>query len=294
MNILTFDVEEWFHILDNDSTKTEKEWSKYEYRLESNMDRIFKLLERKNQKATFFCLGWIAREFPHILKKIDTMGFEIATHSDKHQLAYEQNRNEFKQDLENSIKSIEDIINKKVRIYRTPGFSIKEENKWVFEELIKYGIEIDCSIFPAKRTHGGFESYGSAKPSILSLGRNSLKELPINLYNIAERNIIFSGGGYFRIFPYRMIKYMMKKSDYVMTYFHPRDFDPHQPIIKELSIARKFKSYVGLGSAFNKLERLISDFEFIDIDSADKIIDWKEQKRIIIIPQEKQTIFKKV
>ena len=90
--VYDFDIEEWFHILDNDSTKTEKEWSNYEYRLDANMDRIFELLERKNQKATFFCLGWVAREFPHILKKIDEMGFEIATHSDKHQLAIKWER----------------------------------------------------------------------------------------------------------------------------------------------------------------------------------------------------------
>jgi len=282
MNILTFDIEEWFHILDNDSTKTEKEWSNYEYRLDSNMDRIFELLERKNQKATFFCLGWVAREFPHILKKIDKMGFEIATHSDTHQLAYEQSKDEFETDLESSIKSIEDTIGKKVSIYRAPGFSIKEENKWVFEELAKHGIEIDCSIFPAKRAHGGFESYGHAEPSIIEIGGISLKEFPINLFKFSNKNLIFSGGGYFRIFPYWMIKYMMKRSDYVMTYFHPRDFDPNQPIIEGLSIGRKFKSYVGLRSAFDKLERLIDDFEFIDVDQANKTIDWEKAKKIVL------------
>ena len=278
MNILTFDIEEWFHILDNDSTKTEKEWSNYEYRLDANMDRIFELLERKNQKATFFCLGWVAREFPHILKKIDEMGFEIATHSDTHQLAYEQSKDEFKTDLESSIKSIEDTIGKKVSIYRAPGFSIKEENKWVFEELAKHGIEIDCSIFPAARSHGGFASFGHAEPSIIEIGGIKLKEFPINLFKFGNKNLIFSGGGYFRIFPYPMIKYMMKRSDYVMTYFHPRDFDPDQPIIEELSAARKFKSYVGLSSAFGKLERMIDDFEFVDVNQANQITQWEKVK----------------
>jgi peptidoglycan-N-acetylglucosamine deacetylase len=280
MNILTFDVEEWFNILDNDSTKTEKEWSNYEYRLESNMDRIFELLDRKNQKATFFCLGWVAREFPEILKKIDSLGYEIATHSDTHQLAYEQSRAEFKNDLETSIKSIEDITGNKVRAYRAPGFSIKEKNKWVFEELVKQGIEVDCSIFPSKRSHGGFESYGHAKPSIINIGDVTLKEFPINLYQIGKKNLIFSGGGYFRLLPYFMIKQMMKRSEYVMTYFHPRDFDKNQPMIDELSLFRKFKSYYGLGGAFDKLEMLISDFEFIDLDTAVSTVDWKKVNTI--------------
>ena len=280
MNILTFDIEEWFHILDNDSTRTEKEWSNFEYRLDSNMDRIFELLERKNQKATFFCLGWVAREFPHILKKIDSYGYEIATHSDKHQLAYEQNKTEFNNDLELSIKSIEDCTGVKVTSYRAPGFSIKEENKWVFEELVNQGIEIDCSVFPSKRSHGGFDSYGNAEPSIIDINGSKLKEFPINLYPILNKNLIFSGGGYFRLLPYPIIKNMMKNSDYVMTYFHPRDFDSSQPIIEELSKFRKFKSYYGLNSSFAKLEKLITDFDFIDISDANKLVDWENVSKL--------------
>jgi len=280
MNILTFDIEEWFHLLDHNSTRTEKEWSNYEYRLDSNMDRIFELLDRKKQKATFFVLGWVAREFPNILKKIDSMGFEIGTHSDMHQLVYEQNRVEFNNDLKRSISSIEDVIGKKVKTYRAPGFSIKENNKWVFESLIENGIEIDCSVFPANRSHGGFKSYGYSQPSIIDIGGASLKEFPINTIDVGGKNIIFSGGGYFRLIPYPLIKRMMKRSDYVMTYFHPRDFDSMQPMINDLSLMRKFRSYYGLNSAFSKLERLIDDFAFVDIAQADKSINWEYQKII--------------
>ena len=61
-----------------------------------------------------------------------------------------------------------------------------------------------------------------------------------------------------------------------MTYFHPRDFDPEQPIIKELSNFRKFKSYVGLKSCMKKLNRWVNDFEFIDIKKADETIKLKK------------------
>jgi peptidoglycan-N-acetylglucosamine deacetylase len=282
MNILTFDVEEWFHILDNESTKTVKEWTNYEYRLESNMERIFDLLDRKQQKATFFCLGWVAREFPSVLKKINSHGYEIASHSDQHQLAYNQSRGEFKSDLELSVKSIEDIIGLKVKSYRAPGFSITEENEWVFEELLTQGIEVDCSIFPSKRSHGGFKSYGCSEPSIINYNNFTVKEFPINLYNLMGKNIIFSGGGYFRLLPYWVIKKMMSKSGYVMTYFHPRDFDGTQPIINDLSVIRKFKSYYGLSSAFVKLEKLIVDFDFIDLDTAVRNTNWNKVNRITL------------
>jgi len=280
MNILTFDIEEWFHILDNESTKTEKQWANFESRLDHNMDKIFTLLQENNQKATFFCIGWVARKHPEIIKKIDALGYEVATHSDLHQLAYEFNKNQFRDDLELSIKSIEDIIGKKVITYRAPGFSVKKENLWVFDELLKFGIEIDCSVFPAKRAHGGLEDFGHAEPAYIELKEGRIKEFPINIHNVLGKNIIFSGGGYFRLFPYPMIKYFMKQSDYVMTYLHPRDFDPNQPIIEDLSLIRKFKSYYGLKNSYDKLERLIQDFSFIDIKEADRQINWDKSKVI--------------
>lgn len=280
MKILSFDIEEWFHLLDNTSTKTEADWAKYPSRIDENMERIFNLLAENNQKATFFCLGWVARKYPHIIKKIADLGFEIATHSDLHQLAYEQNIDVYRADLQASIKSIEDITSKKVRAYRAPGFSIKQENKWVFETLIECGIEIDCSVFPAERSHGGFAEFGHAEPCWIETNGMKLKEFPINLYNGMGLPLIFSGGGYFRLLPYFALNNLTKNADYVMTYFHPRDFDAKQPIIKELSILRKFKSYYGLKNCLPKLDKLIQHHSFIDLQTADKQVDWAKAKVI--------------
>jgi polysaccharide deacetylase family protein (PEP-CTERM system associated) len=233
-------------------------------------------------KKQLFCLGWVARKFPHIIKKIDSLGYEVATHSDKHQLAHEQSREEFKNDLSLSIKSLEDLLGKKITTYRAPGFSVKSENKWVFEELVNHGIEIDCSIFPSMHSHGGFASFGYTQPAWVEMNGIRIKEFPMSVCKIAGYGLVFSGGGYFRLLPYWMIVQMMKNSDYTMTYFHPRDFDAGQPIIGELSAFRRFKSYYGLGSAFGKLEKLISDFELIDLCTAVDRIDWEKAKIIEI------------
>jgi polysaccharide deacetylase family protein (PEP-CTERM system associated) len=278
MNILTFDIEEWFHILDNEATSTETHWANFEVRIHQNMDRIHNLLNQTNQKATFFCIGWIARKYPEIIKQINDNGHEIASHSDMHQLAYKQSKKAFQDDVEKSIKHLEDIIGKKVISYRAPGFSVKEENKWVFEMLIKFGIEIDCSIFPAKRAHGGFENFGVAVPCWIDIEGMRIKEFPINLSTFLGKSLIFSGGGYFRLLPYHIIKRLTKNSDYVMTYFHPRDFDPTQPMVPGLNYIRKLKSYYGLENALRKLEKLIKEEPFIDLKTADKQVDWTKAK----------------
>ncbi|MDP3443870.1 MAG: polysaccharide deacetylase family protein, partial [Ignavibacteria bacterium] len=159
MNILTFDIEEWFHLLDNESTKTIHEWKNYEVRIHENMERIFAILEKTNSKATFFCLGWIAETYPEVIKEIVARGYEIGTHTSMHQLIYEQTPKEFSIDLEHSVKTLEDLTGQKVKYFRAPGFSITENEKWAFEILVEQGIEVDSSIFPAARAHGGFPSY---------------------------------------------------------------------------------------------------------------------------------------
>jgi len=275
MNILTFDIEEWFHLLDNESTKTTKEWKNYEVRIHQNMERIFAILEKTNQQATFFCLGWIAETYPEIIKEIASRGYEIGTHTRMHQLIYEQSPFEFANDLEFSVKTLEDLSGQKVKYFRAPGFSIREDNKWAFEILAANGIEVDCSIFPAPRAHGGFPSYKQAVPSLLRYNGIELKEFPINFNKFMGKPVIFTGGGYFRLFPYTIIKKMTNESEYIMSYLHPRDFDTQQPVIKELSLVRKFKSYVGLKSSTTKLEQWITDFEFIDIGTAVKRISWE-------------------
>ncbi len=280
MNILTFDIEEWFHILDNDSTKTEKEWSNYESRIHKNMETIYQILDKTGVKASFFVVGWIAEQYPEVVKEIVNRGYEIGSHTHLHQLVFEQKREEFKEDVGRSIKTLEDISGKKVRIFRAPGFSITEKNKWAFEVLHELGIETDSSVFPTGRAHGGMPTYGVAAPSVLSYNGVQLKEFPINTHTVLGKNVIYSGGGYFRLAPYFLLKKWTAKDDYVMTYLHPRDFDPGQPMIPGLSLPRKFKSYVGLKSSKQKLGKWLADFEFMDIENAEKEIDWKAVKKV--------------
>ncbi|MEA4975166.1 MAG: polysaccharide deacetylase family protein [Paludibacter sp.] len=276
MNILTFDIEEWFHLLDNESTKTVNEWKNYDSRIHENMERIFAMLEKHNQKATFFCLGWIAETYPEVIRDIVNRGYEVGTHTRMHQLVYEQSPKEFNKDVELSVKTLEDITGQKVKYFRAPGFSIREDNKWAFEVLVKNGIEVDSSVFPAPRAHGGLPTYKEPVPSLLKYNGIELKELPINYHNVLGVPVIFSGGGYFRLFSYKLIKRWTAQSGYVMSYLHPRDFDASQPMINELPMMRRWKAYVGLSGAKKKLDNWLTDFEFVDVKTAVTQINWEK------------------
>jgi len=274
MNILTIDLEDWFHILDHPATERPDQWSGFESRLEKNVDRLLDLLDEHHQQATWFCLGWIAKQYPQVVKKVAAK-HELACHSDVHQLVYNQTPIAFKEDTQNVIRRLEDLSGKKMNAYRASGFSITEKTSWAFEILSECGITIDCSVFPASRNHGGFEKFGTAQPCRIAVNGTFLKEFPLNTIRLFGKEIVFSGGGYFRALPYSFIHSQMKKSDYVMTYFHPRDFDPAQPVLKSLPFKRRLMSYVGLQGALPKFKKLLLDHSFVDLATADKQMNWE-------------------
>lgn len=194
MNILTFDVEEWFHLLDNDSTRSEEQWKHYEVRIHENIDRIFRILEDTDTKATFFIIGWIAKTYPEVVKRIAEK-YEIGSHTMTHQLVWQQTPNEFRQDVDSSIKLLQDLTGQPVKYFRAPGFSIRESEAWAFEILHDLGIEVDCSVFPAHHAHGGMASYGKGEPAIIEVNGKQVKELPISTREVRGSHIIYSGGG---------------------------------------------------------------------------------------------------
>lgn len=274
MYILTFDIEEWFHLLDYDATRTEIEWKNYEVRIYENVERIFRILEDTNTKATFFIIGWIAKTYPDLVRKIAEK-YQIGSHTMTHQLVWQQSRKEFAEEVSSSIKLLEDITGQQVDCFRAPGFSIRKSEGWAFETLAEMDIKFDCSVFPGAHAHGGVPSYPKACPGIIEYKGIQIKEFPVSFKKIAGKHIIFSGGGYFRLCPYPLITKWSKDSfNYMMAYIHPRDLDAGQPMLKGLPMTRKFKSYIGLKGAEKKLRKWLTEFEFTDIATANKNTYW--------------------
>ncbi len=273
MKILTFDIEEWFHLLENDAVGTHDRWDGFPVRIHENVDRLLDILDRTDTRATFFILGWVAQKYPEVVRKI-ARKYEIGSHTMHHGLVWQHDRRSFRKDLADSVHLLEDISGRPVKYFRAPGFSIRRSEPWAFEVLHECGIEVDSSVFMARHAHGGMPSFGEPVPSIVESNGCRIKELPIVPHVVAGRGVIFSGGGYFRLLPYPLIRRWTRTSDYLMSYIHPRDLDPGQPVLEGLSAVRRFKSYVGLNGAAAKLERWLTDFRFTDIAEAAGQIDW--------------------
>ncbi|HCO66604.1 MAG TPA: polysaccharide deacetylase, partial [Dysgonomonas sp.] len=271
------DIEEWYHF---DIFSTEDKWLDYQPRIDEYLPRVLDKLDECNTKATFFCLGWIARTYPDVLKRIQQRGHELACHSDKHFFVREMTPESFNEDLRNCIDSIENVTGEKVVSFRAPAFTISEDATWAFEVLAKNGIENDCSIFPTTRSFGGFPSFGEAEPTLVKYKDYKMKEFPINTGKVLGKEFVFGGGGYFRLFPYSLIKKLMNESNYNMTYLHMRDFDYGQPRFKHLSGMRYFKSYYGIKEAYPKFEKMLKDFKWINLEQAVQKIDFDKVREV--------------
>ena len=143
MKILTIDLEDWFHILAHEETSAPVHWEKFEPRVEANTDWLLQQLSGFKQPATFFCLGWIAKKYPGVIRKISDAGYEIACHSMNHQLVFDQSPAEFKKDLNECIDLLQQTTGKKILTYRAPGFSVS-----ALPDVTAFGVLLNVPASP--------------------------------------------------------------------------------------------------------------------------------------------------
>lgn len=241
--------------------------------LEANLEKMFSILESTNTNPTFFVLASTAEKYPLLVKKISEK-YDIGTHSYNHTLVNTQSIKEFSQDLKKSIDIIEQITGKKVNKYRSPRFSISKPE--YLEQLLENGIEIDCSQTPTNHFYGQ-KTTNLKVPHRIELRNGIIKEFPTTTFNFFGKSIGFTGGGYFRLFPYSIIKHTTNKSPYTMAYIHLSDIDSSKTKVEGLPYFVQFRRLAGVRGAEKKLIKWLNDFEFIDVETANKSINWEEQ-----------------
>ena len=292
MNILTFDIEEWY---------IEKAFGggrAFRYlEFDDALSKVLDELDRLDIKGTFFCVGKLASEFPDVVRRIASRGHEIGCHSNIHTWLDKMTPEELRNDTTEALKALEDVSEQKVVSYRAPALSITPKNKWAVNILAECGIKNDASIFPTTRDFGGYKGFPQDTPCIISHEGASVKEYPISLTSLLGKQMAYSGGGYFRLLPYWLVNRTMTKRDYNICYFHLNDLIQEkkkmmskvayeeyfkEPGTLKNRLVRYVKSNVGTGDAFGKLQRLLSDHLFMSILEADKMIDWEKAKKIIL------------
>ncbi len=265
-NALTIDVEDYFQVSAFAPHIPRNEWPTRECRVERNVDRILALLDEHGTKATFFTLGWIAERYPEIVRRIVAEGHELASHGYGHERASEQTESAFFSDINLAKLILEDLVGTEVKGYRAPSFSIGQNNLWAFECLERAGYRYSSSIYPIQHDHYGMPDAPRHAHSV-----GGLLEIPATTLRFLNRNWPASGGGYFRLMPYGLSRWMLHRINRtdqlpVVFYFHPWEIDQEQPRIPGISRKTRFRHYVNIGRMESRLQRLLGDFQWGRMD----------------------------
>ena len=261
-NVLTIDFED----ISYSNLLPEKIRCNDKKRLERSTDILLELLDKYKVKATFFIVGKIAEDFPDIIKKIVKSKHHIGSHSFHHKLIYKINKNVFKDDLKKSISVLEKISDYKIDCFRAPSWSIRRSDyDWFWNVLKENNIKYDSSIFPTKNA-----LFGDPKaPRFINKRKNDILEIPPSTIKYFDRNIPFSGGFYFRFFPYWFIKNSIrkinKKGNPAVIYMHLWEIDSNVERFEGLTSRANFLTYFKINKNLNKFGKLLKDFEFCSI-----------------------------
>jgi polysaccharide deacetylase family protein (PEP-CTERM system associated) len=269
VNAMTCDVEDYFQVSAFAPYINRATWHSRECRVEANMDRILALFAHNRVKATFFTLGWIAERYPALVRRIVGEGHELASHGYSHLRASDQGRAEFANDIRRSKALLEDIGGQAVVGYRAPSFSIGPDNLWALEALLEAGYRYSSSIYPIRHDHYGMPE--APRFAFYPNGPDGLLEVPITTVRLMQRNLPAGGGGYFRLLPYTLSRWLMERVNRVdhepaIFYFHPWEIDPGQPRPDGLGAKARFRHYVNIDRMESRVEALTRDFAWDRMD----------------------------
>ena len=266
-NALTIDVEDYFQVSAFAPYIRRDEWEQRECRVERNVQRILELLAQKQIKATFFTLGWVAERYPQLVRQIVAGGHELASHGYGHERASDLSQSAFTQDVTRAKKLLEDLAGAPVLGYRAPSFSIGTGNLWAFDVLAQTGHQYSSSVYPIRHDHYGMPD----SPRFAYRLASGLLEIPITTLRMGNRNLPSSGGGYFRLLPYALSRWMLRKvnqqdRESAIFYFHPWEIDPDQPRVAGIDLRTRFRHYVNIGRTEKRLISLMDDFRWGRMD----------------------------
>ena len=266
-NALTIDVEDYFQVSAFAPYIARSRWADCECRIERNVHLILQMLAARKLRATFFTLGWIAERYLQLVRQIVADGHELASHGYGHERASDLNEQAFFADIDHAKKLLEDLSGAPVQGYRAPSFSIGTGNLWAFETLARAGYRYSSSVYPIAHDHYGMPD----SPRFAYRVNEALMEIPVTTLRMFKRNLPSSGGGYFRLLPYAVSRWMLSQVNAVehepaIFYFHPWELDAGQPRIPGISLKTRFRHYVNIPAMPGKLDRLLGDFRWGRMD----------------------------
>jgi polysaccharide deacetylase family protein (PEP-CTERM system associated) len=264
-NLLTIEVEEYFHDEGFADTADRRDWAKRESRVRRQTERLFELLDAKRTRATFFVLGWVAEREPDLVRQILARGHEVASHGSLHTMADALTERAFRGDVRRGKQVLEDILGAEVVGYRAPGFSINQRTPWAHRVLAEEGFVYSSSVCPSRlESDSTFQAPTTPWRSDCGGGLRIL-EFPPLTRRLAQQNVPVAGGSYLRLLPVRVVSNaivaMNQAKAPAVLCLKPWEIDATQAELPETTLSR-WRHWAGVEEFEGKLAQLLELHEF--------------------------------
>ncbi len=267
-NALSVDVEDWFQVGAFETVIDKADWDSLAPRVERNTDAVLALFGESGVKATFFTLGWVAKRYPALIRRIVEQGHELASHGWDHQRVFTMDAALFRADLSRARHTLEDAAGVAVTGYRAPSFSIDQRTPWAHAVLAEAGYAYSSSVAPLQHDHYGWPE--APRFAFRPLADSDLVEVPVTVADLAGHRLA-TGGGFFRLFPAALTNYAIRQVEGAgqpaIFYFHPWEIDPGQPRVTNAPVKSRLRHYSRLGAMAGKLRTLIRRHDWGRMDA---------------------------
>ena len=267
-HILTIGLEDYFQVGAFNQFVQHEQWYRFEPRLHANTDRVLALLDEHNARATFFVLGWIARRFPEVVRRVADAGHEIATKGYYHRSINQMSPAEFEQDCIRARAITEDVAQQKVIGYRVANGWLTRDTLWALDILAQLGFEYDSSMAAMR----GFADQPSRRflHAHTSPDGATIQEVPISTGSILGLQLPILGGNYFRQLPQFLTrraaqKWTRKHISPLVAYFHVWEIDPDQPRLALGGPLTRLRHYRNLHQMDGRLRGMLTSYRFTSI-----------------------------
>jgi len=253
---LTVDIEEWYDLDYFKGMKLDKS-----IEVIPEIIEFLDLLDDLKIKSTFFVLADTLERNTDIIREISRRGHEIACHGYDHELLYNKDLNIFKDEIRKATDLLEAVVGREIKGYRASCFSMDRDK---LEALKDIGFTYDSSYikFENHPLYRNLDLSGYEKKADLIFEQDSHFEFEIPTLKVFKYSLPISGGGYLRLFPYWLLKILIKKYSKAkvnfLLYLHPFELTPIKIALPpEVNKKTKFRFEVGRKKNLRKIRKVV-------------------------------------
>lgn len=267
-HVLTVNVEDYFQVGVFRKFISIDKWTRFDSRLEANLNQVLELLAEHQATATFFVLGWTAERHPELIRRIADQGHEVASRGYLHHRLERLPRAQIREELVQSRAILADVTGQDIQGFRLADGWLSKDTLWMLEEIADAGYQYDSSLMPRQADFASEPKWRNIQTVETAVG--PLIEVPLTTLPVPGGWLPVAGGNYQRQMPDFLMKRLVERAvaaenDPFVMYFQVWELDDEQPRLSMADRLTRLRHYRKLGKYRRILPEYLKKYSFCSV-----------------------------